>query len=464
MSGTQNGEGLTQTLADFYAGLDYESLSPEIIDRAKYFCLDYLGVAIRGALTPSSETMNRVVKSLSHDGGTVIMGTGQRAAPEYAALANGTAAHSLEMDDVNNQSSLHPAVATFPVAFACADMEKVSGRSFITSIVAGYDLMIRLGTAVDPRRHYGRGFHPTGTCGTFAAAAVATGLMGLDAKQTAWALGIAGSQAAGSLEFLAKGTWTKRMHPGWAAHSGLISALLAREGFVGPDTILEGENGFIRGYSDNGDPAKALDGLGTDFYIDRVGIKPHACCRYAQGPIDCVLQIVRENQLRPDDVESVTIGLMKAGVKVVGSPEDKKRNPQNVVDAQFSMPYGAAVAIFYQDALLDRFTDETIAMPEIKQLMSKVSSVHDAILEENYPLRWPAWAEVKTADGRSLRAELEFPKGDPENALSWDELKDKFRGLTSPLMASGQQEEIIAAVDSLQELEDIRALADMTAV
>ena len=464
MSSKQNGEGLTRKLADFYSALAYETLSPAIIDRAKYFCLDYLGVAIRGAMTPSSDTMQKVVKALSHDGGSVIMGTGLRAAPEYAALANGTAAHSLEMDDVNNQSSLHPAVATFPAAFACADMEKVSGRRFITSIVAGYDLMIRLGTAVDPRKHYARGFHPTATCGTFAAAGVASGLMGLDAKQTAWALGIAGSQAAGSLEFLAQGAWTKRMHPGWAAHSGLISALLAREGFTGPDTILEGENGFLRSYSDDADPANAADGLGTDFYIDRVSIKPHACCRYSQGPIDCVLKIVREHQLKPDDVESVTIGLMKAGVKVVGAPEDKKRDPQNVVDAQFSMPYGAAVAVFYGDALLDRYTDETIAMPEIKQLMSRVRSVHDPVLEENYPLRWPAWAEIVTRDGRALRADVEFPKGDPENALSWDELKDKFRGLTRPLMASGRQEEIIAAVDSLQELEDIRSLADLAAV
>jgi 2-methylcitrate dehydratase PrpD len=464
MANRQAGEGVTRKLADFYATLDYENLPPTTIDRAKYFCLDYLSVAIRGATTQSSEAMQRAVRGLSHDGESVIMGTTQRAAPEYAALANGTAAHSLEVDDVINQASLHPAVATFPAAFACADLERVPGRRFITSIVAGYDLMIRLGTALDPRKHYARGFHPTGTCGTFAAAAVATSLMGLDEKHTAWAFGIAGSQAAGSLEFLADGAWTKRMHPGWASHSGIIAALMAKEDFVGPTTIFEGKNGFLHGYSDDVDPSEAIEGLGVEYLIERVGIKPHACCRYSQGPIDCVLKIVREHQLKPDDVESVTIGLMKAGVKVVGAPEDKKRDPQNVVDAQFSMPYGAAVAVFYGDALLDRYTDETIAMPEIKQLMSRVRSVHDPVLEENYPLRWPAWAEIVTRDGRALRADVEFPKGDPENALSWDELKDKFRGLTRPLMASGRQEEIIAAVDSLQELEDIRALADMTAV
>ena len=131
-------------------------------------------------------------------------------------------------------------MAAFPVAFACGDLERVSGRQFITAAVGGFDLMIRLGRALDPRKHYARGFHPTGTCGTFAAASITSQLLGLDATRTAWALGIAGSQAAGSLEFLKDGTWTKRMHPGWAAHSGLIAGLLSRDGFVAPTTILEG--------------------------------------------------------------------------------------------------------------------------------------------------------------------------------------------------------------------------------
>ena len=461
MADRQAGEGLTQKLADFYATLDYENLSPTTIDRAKYFCLDYLSVAIRGATTPSSEAMRRAVRGLSHDGESVIMGTTQRAAPEYAALANGTAAHSLEIDDVINQASLHPAVATFPAAFACADLERVPGRRFITSIVAGYDLMIRLGTALDSRKHYARGFHPTGTCGTFGAAAVATSLMGLDEKHTAWAFGIAGSQAAGSLEFLAEGAWTKRLHPGWAAHSGIIAALLAKEDFVGPTTIFEGRDGFFHGYSDDVDPSEAIEGLGAEYLIERVGIKPHACCRYAQGPIDCVLQIVREHDIKPSDVEKVTLGLLQAGMKVVGAPEEQKRNPQNVVDAQFSMPYGAAMAILYRDASLDRYTQEIVSKPEVKDLMSKVGSVHDPALDEHYPRRWPAWAELSTVNGGSFRADLEFPKGDPENALTWGELKDKFRDLTRPLIPAGRQEEIINTVESLEDLEDVRVLATM---
>ena len=464
MVSSEGGDGLTHSLASFYSTLDYENISPEVVDRAKYFCLDYLGVAIKGSETASSAVMRQVVKVLSPNGDSVIMGTPLRAAPEYAALANGTSAHSLEMDDVNNHSSLHPGVATFPVAFAYADLERVNGREFITAITAGYDLMIRLGRALDPRKHYERGFHPTGTCGTFGAAVVASRLLGLDVGHTTWALGIAGSQAAGSLEFLAQGAWTKRMHPGWAAHSGFVAALLAKEGFIGPTTIFEGRHGFLHGYSDDADASKAIEGLGEVSYITKASIKPHSCCRYNQGPIDCILEIVRDHGLKPQEVERVMVGVLKAGFNVVAVPEEQKRNPQSVVDAQFSMPFAAAVAILYGQASLEEYRDSTLGLPEVKDLMSRVRCVRDPSLEANYPSRWPAWVEIETRDGRVLRAEVEYPKGDPENALSWDELKEKFRDLTRPNIAPSMQEKIITTVESLEGLDDVRALADMTSV
>ena len=469
MSSSDNA-GLTSTLASFYSDLEYEDLSPRVVDRAKYFCLDYLGVAIRGSIVPSSQAIHGAVKALSPNGDSVIMGSSLRAAPEYAALANGAAAHSLEMDDVQNDSSLHPGVATFPAAFACADVAAsrgdapVDGRRFVASIAAGYDVMVRLGKALDPRKHYARGFHPTGTCGTFGAAVVASRLLGLDARETAWAMGVAGSQAAGSLEFLADGAWTKRMHPGWAAHSGIVAALLSSQGFVGPTTILEGRDGFLHGYTDDADETTVLDGLGDTFYIEKVSIKPHACCRYNQGPLDCILEIVQENRLSASDVEKVTVGVLQAGYNVVAAPVEQKRNPRNVVDAQFSMPFGAAVAILNGRATLNEYTEESLADPMVKRLMDRVDCVRDPALEVNYPSRWPAWAEVMTGDGRILRSEIEFPKGDPENALSWDEIKAKFRDLTAPVIPPERQEAIIAFVDSLESAEDVRELAALTAL
>ncbi len=464
MADMEKTDGLTQKLAQFYTRLDYEMLPPQVVDRAKYFCLDFLGVGLLGSRTLSSAAMIRTVKRLSQNGTSIVMGTDLRTMPQYAALANGTSAHSLELDDVSNDASLHPGVFTFPTAFSCADLAHVDGRSFISAVVTGYDLAIRLGRALDPQEHYARGFHPTGTCGTFAAALVTSRLLGLDEERTTWALGIAGSQAAGSMEFLAHEAWSKRFHPGWAAHSGIIAALLAREGFTGPPTIFEGRDGFLHGYSGASDAAKALERLGEDFYITKSGIKPHACCRYKQGPIDCLLQIAEKNDLQPDQVAKVTVGVLKAGYNIIASPEEQKRNPQSVTGAQFSMPFGAAIALIYRRASLDEYTEENLHLPEVKRLMSVTQCVQDPALELNFPSQWPAWAEVEIKDGRVLKTRLEHPKGDPYNPLSWDELKDKFRLLTQSVISTETQEAIIRTVEQLEDLEDVRELGQLTAM
>jgi 2-methylcitrate dehydratase PrpD len=463
MSDSNTAIGLTRRLVDFYAGLEYESLPPDVIEWTKYFCLDYLGMALRGAIVPSSISISRTVERLSNGGKSLVMGTGLCVSPEYAAMANGTAAHSLELDDTSNEASLHPSVATFPAAFACGDMARVTGKDFISAMVCGYDLMVRLGYALDPRSHYARGFHPTGTCGAFAATLVASRLMGLDVQQTTSALGIAGGQASGSLEWLADGSWTKRLNPGWAAHSGIIAAALAQGGFTGPSTVLEGKNGFLHGYSGGSDPSRLTDRLGDLYYIAKVSIKPHACCRYNQGPIDCVLQIAAEIDLKPDQVKEITVGVLKAGYNTVAAPIEEKRAPKSVVDAQFSMPFAAAIAVLYGRASLNEYTDEVLAEPQMKDMMSKVICVEDDAIEADFPRKWPAWVEVVTTDGRRTRADVEYPKGDPVNPLSWEELEGKFRGLTEPVISSHRQDQIISAVKSLEKIDDVRELAWLTA-
>ena len=455
-------DGLTRRLARFYSELDYEQLSPEVVDLAKYFCLDYLAVAIRGSITPSARTMVDALGRLNSAPVAPVAGTAQRFSPEYAALANGTAAHSLEMDDVNNEASIHPGVPTFPAAFGCAHMTTVSGASLLAAIVAGYDFTIRLGYALDPQSHYARGFHPTGTCGTFGAALVASRLLGLDADGTASAIGIAGSQAAGSLEFLAGGAWTKRMHPGWAAHSGIIAATLAGQGFVGPDTILEGVHGTLAGYSDTAESSRLTDSLGEQFYITRAAIKPHSCCRYNQGPIDCMLAIRSEHNVQPEEIDAVRVGMLSAGFAIVSEPPDYKRNPVSIVDAQFSVPFAIAVAAVCGRASLEEYTDEVIARDDVRDVMARVESVRDPALDAVYPRQWPAWVEVDTTDGRTLRSDVQYPLGEPENPLSWEQLEDKFRLITSPVISPAKQEEIIAAVHSLEKMEDVRELAWLT--
>ena len=453
---------ITKELARFCADLRFDKLSSEVIDRAKYFALDFVGVAARGSLEDSTKAMYRFLKEMSPTNkGGVIIGTKMRAPYHYAALANGTSSHSLEMDDVNNEASLHPAVAIFPAALAACEMANKNGKRFIEGVVLGYDVMIRLGKALGPKEHYGRGFHPTGTCGTFGATATVAKILGLNYTQMVNALGIAGSQAAGSMEFLAQGAWTKRMHPGWAAHNGIIASLLAKKGFKGPSTILEGRDGFLHAYSLKADASKVLEGIGSSFEIMRTSIKPHACCRYMQPPIDGILKIMKENQIKAEEVANVTLGILKAGFPIIVTPEEIKYNPKSAVNAQFSMPFGAAVAILYGEASLNQFREKVIQSPKVNEMMKKVHCVENPELEKVYPKQWPATVEIKTKDGRTFSARIDYPKGDPENPLTWDELIEKFNDLT-PLIYSKMRRGRI--VEQIKKIDVEKNLNQWTAV
>jgi len=448
---------ITRRLVDFCHRLHYGDLAPEVTDRTKYLTLDYLGVASRGSIVESTKAMYGMVEDLGLDPkGGVIIGTGMRAPHQYAALANGTSAHSLELDDVHNEASLHPGVAVFPAAFAACEMVGADGKKFIEGAVVGYEVTVRLGKALTPSSHYAQGFHPTGTCGVFGAAVAASKILGLDEGQMLSSMGIAGSQAAGSMEFLADGAWTKRFHAGWAAHGGLIAALLAKKGFKGPSTILEGRNGFLHGYSASSDPSKVLEGLGDSYHVVTTSIKPHACCRYKQAPIDGVLEIMGKNHLTPDEVERVRLGILKTGFPIVVTPEESKYNPRSVVDAQFSMPFGAAVAMLYGKASLDEYTLEKLNSPRVRKMMNKVSCVEDPELDKVYPKQWPATAEIVTRDGNSYSAKVDYPKGDPGNPLTWDELIDKVNGLASSIYSASHLNEIIQRARHLDKETDFR--------
>jgi len=449
--------GMTQELATYCHELKFRQLPAEVIDRVKYFFLDFIGVACRGSQEDSSQSMYRFIKEMSHQRqGGVIIGTKDRAFHLYSALANGTSAHAIEMDDVNNEASLHPGVVIFPAALAMSEMVGGTGKRFIEAVVLGYEVMIRLGRALGPENSYKRGFHPTGTCGSFGSSIVVSKIMGLKREGMTSAMGIAGSQAAGSMEYLAQGAWTKRFHPGWAALSGMVAARLAQKGFRGPTSIIEGRDGFLHSYSDGADESKVLEGIGTQYEILRTSIKPHACCRYMQPPIDAILKIVKENDLSPEKVDKVKVGILRAGARLIAEPLEEKYTPQSIVDAQFSMPFGAAVAILYRKAGLGEFHLSKIRSEEVKRMMRRVECVTDPDLERTFPKQWPATAEILTKDGKKYFTRVEYCKGDPENPLSWEEVIDKFNDLSGRSLTKERQLKIVNQVRRLERIRDLR--------
>ena len=452
---------ITKELCRFVSAISFQSLPEEVVDRVRYLALDFIAVASRGMLEESSRPVMQLVQDLgSGRKEAVVIGTTLRLSHEYAAMANGISSHALELDDVNNEASHHPGVVVFPVALALCEKLGLDARRLCEAVTAGYEVMVRIGKGAAPVHHYARGFHPTGTCGAFGAAAAAARLLSLDEAGTVNALGIAGSQCSGSMEYLTRGAWTKRFNPGWAAHAGIIAASLAREGFTGPDTIIEGKNGFLHAHSNSPEPHRVLEGLGRSFEILRTSIKPYACCRYMQSPIDGVHKIAQEQHLKPDDGDQMEIGVLKAGFGLVAEPIEAKRNPVGTVDAQFSMPFGAAAAVLYGKVHLEQLTPDKLTSPDLKSLMQRVRCVQDPELEKEFPRKWPARVRIFTRDGRRFETFVEYPRGDPENPLSWDEIIEKFHALAAPVFSDARRDEIVRRVRGI-ERDPVGALADL---
>jgi 2-methylcitrate dehydratase PrpD len=457
-------EPITRTLVFFSHALNSMDLTSEVVERTKYLLLDYLGVAIAGSLTESSQPIYRMLARSASPGPCTVSGTASRTSPESAALANGTAAHSVELDDTHQAGSIHPGVVMFSTAIALSEIQPdIDSAQFVTAVVAGYEVAARLAMALQPKFHYELGFHPTSTCGVFGAAVTAAKLLRLSEEQMLSAVGIAGSMAAGSLEFLADGTWTKRLHPGLAAQNGILAARLAAEGFQGPTTILEGRDGFLWGYSRKSKPELVTQDLGQEFQIMRTSIKPHACCRYMQAPIDALIELAAEHDIYPEQIERVEVAVLEAGWSLVCEPRGRKYSPANVVDAQFSMPYGAAVALTDRAAGLDQFTGESFHSPQIKSLMGKVVLQKDQRIEKNFPEEWPAIVQVHMTNGKQFEKRIRFPKGDPGNPLTWQELSAKFHSLATRVFPTTRCDQIINSVKEMNSPAEFRKIWKLAA-
>ncbi len=425
----------------------------EAAAQVRYLLLDHAANALGGLTAESSRIVRRY--AAGRTGGVPAPG-GHSLLEEYAAFVAGVSAHALESDDTHQASSSHPGSAVFPAVLALATAEGASFEDVVAASVVGYEVMARIGMIATVQGQYDRGFHPTGTTGVFGAAAAASRLLGLDAAAMRSALGISLSLAAGSMAFLVDGAWTKRLHPGWAAHGGLLAARLAAEGFTGPRDPICGPDGYLHSYSDTpaGDDAaeRLTAGLGSSpLAIDRTSIKAHACCRYKQAPIDAILDLVATHDIAPEQVARIRVGVLEAGWNIIAAPEADKRRPVSIVDAQFSMPFGAAVAALHRSAGTRQYTPAVIASPEVAALMDRVECYRSDDLDAVFPERWPAEVVIELREGGSVSRRVDYAKGDPENPLSLTELQAKFRDLTAGIVTPSGQSQVIEAAAALGE-------------
>lgn len=454
-------EAAATALARWCGELGWDAIPAAARGRTAELLLDLLGVSVRGASAPSSLAVRELVRAQGSGPATVLAAT-LRASAAWAALANGASAHAVEMDDVTTVSSLHPGAVVIPAALAVAEERRATAAATLAAIAAGYEVTIRVGNALGAASAYRRGFHPTSVAGVFGAAVAAGKLAGLDAAGLERAIGIAGTLASGSLEYLADGAWTKRLNPGWAAHAGIVAAGLAAAGFTAPRTALEGEHGLLRGYTDAPDPGQLTAGLSLDdLQIMRVSIKPYGCCRYAHGIIDAVLALRGDGRPDPDDVEEMRLGILSAGWSLVADPPERVREPRNVVDAQFSAPYAAAVALVRGRAGLAEFTDEAIADPRVRALARRATCVRDGALDAAFPRSWPAAVEIRMRGGRVLRARVDHALGEPENPVPRGALVDRFVEMVADSTAPAAARRLAARILALDAEPDLGVLQEL---
>jgi 2-methylcitrate dehydratase PrpD len=445
---------LTRALVEGVWAIRFEDLDEADLDALRALLLDHLGVAARGAATPSGGAARAFAARLGRAARPALplIGSRRRAGALHAALINACAAHAIEYDDVHNASSTHPGVTVFSAALAAWALAGADERAFVEGVVAGYEVLCRVGRAADPAAQYARGFHPTGTCGQLGAAAAAARILGLGVEEAVCALGAAAAEAAGSMRFLADGSWVKHLNAGQAARSGVEAALLARAGFeAGPDGIA-GARGFLQTFSGRARPERLVEGLGErPLELRATSIKAHTCCRYKQGPIDALLELRRKHAVRPEQIARVEVGVLSAGMDIVAEPAAAKRRPRSLVDAQFSMPFGAAVALLEGSAGLEQYDPTRLDDPAVLALMDRVECAADPELDRLYPERWPAWARVHTTAGAVLQARVEHPRGDPENPLPPAELRAKFDALTSRVYTPKRRSAIAETVARLEQ-------------
>ncbi len=412
-------------LAAFASELEFDDIPDAVVRRAEDLFLDWCGSVLAGRSARPVRAILEVARAIAPaDGPAEILIDRGSSSPAFAALVNAAASHVAEQDDVHNGSVFHPAAVVFPPVLALAQALGTSGKELLTAAVAGYEVGIRVGEFLG-RSHY-RIFHTTATAGTVAAAAAAARLLRLDAAQMLHAFGSAGTQAAGLWEFLRDAADSKQLHTAKAAFDGMLSAMLAERGFTGASRILEGAQGMAAGMSTHADPSRLTDRLGTRWALAETSFKFHASCRHTHPAADALQMLMREHGLKFADLQDVVAEVHQGALDVLGPVTD----PATVHQSKFSMGTVLGLIAVFDRAGLREF-DAHFQDPRVVEVRQRVRMVLDAEVDREYPKRWIGKVAVTTRDGRTLRARVDEPKGDPGNTLSRQELEHKARQLAA---------------------------------
>lgn len=432
------------------------SVPPEAIGRARDAVLDTVGVILAGSVEPPARIVQAVA---AEEGGAArcrILGTPLRTSATWAALANGTAAHALDYDDMCFMSLAHPSAPLVAATLAAAEMTGASGRTLLDAYVVAFEIEAMLGRVMNPA-HYRRGWHCTSTLGTVGAAAAAARILGLDSGATAQGLSIAASEASGLKENF--GTMVKPLHAGLAARNGMLAALLARDGLTAAARALDGPQGFLVAMdSEQRDLDAALDDLGTRWELVESGItvKLYPSCAATHPALDAVLGLRRRHRFRADDVEAIEIVVDSMTPTVLIYDR-----PRTGLEAKFSMHFCAAAAVATGEVGIDTFDTERVTDPRIRSLVPLVAMHVDPELGQGAPALTQAAVTIRLRDGRVLSEFANGARGYPDRPAAADECDEKFRTCAARAVPASVAERALACLRTLDDVPDIRALTEL---
>jgi 2-methylcitrate dehydratase PrpD len=444
-------ESPTQALARFSSHLKFEDLPPNIVEAFKTYLLDGIGCGIFGSTQPWSKIVNGMIKEEKGKRESTLWLERFKGPSSSVSLGLGVMIHSFDFDDYHN-AKIHPGAVVIPAALSMGERLEVSGKRTLTAMVAGYETMVRVALATGPNSSRERGWHLTGTTGTFGAAAAAGNLLGLSQDGMASSLGLAGSQSAGLWAFNVDGAMSKRFHPGRSSQSGVISALLASRGFTGPSQILEAEDGgFFKAMSEVANPSLVFEDLGEKFLSIETNIKPYACCASAHSSIDGIIGLTKVHGFRPAEVEKIYVRTARGVILQCGF----QYKPLSVLQAQMSLQYCVAVSLLEGQVLIEQFSEKKISDPEILSLARRVEVILDPEIDQLYPEKFASRVEVVLKNGRRFETRVDSPLGSPERPMTFEKVAEKFKSLAGRVMSEDQTDALVERVESFDQLKSM---------
>jgi 2-methylcitrate dehydratase PrpD len=449
--------GATAALTEFIGALRYDALDAEVRHYARRHLLDTVGVMICGAAGDVANRAERALAAVRDAGNIPVPGRARRADLLDAAFLGGTAAHGIELDDGYRQGSVHPGCAVVPAALSAAYETGASGAAVIEAVVAGYETTIAIARACHPDLRQ-RGFHPTGACAVFGAAAAVARLRGLAASQIADGLGIAASSAAGLFAFVHGGADIKRLHAGHAAREGLQAVLLATQGVQGPPDVIETGDGFMQAFAfgrvDRARPIALPPAV--PFGITDCYIKPYACCRHIQPAVEALIALCREENIVPEEVSAIDVDTYSIAAEHAHTGWD------DYASAQLSFPYLIGLALRFRAVRLEHFADQVRREPMFDDVARKLRVVATPEVDRLYPQLRPARVKVTTARGVFTRAADEA-LGSRLVPLDDAGLKAKFLELAGPVLSPARARDLCERLWEIESRADVRPLVEAAA-